>query len=220
MKILLLEDDLILNEILLEHLESKDYEVISTFSGDEAQEYLYSQKFDLLLLDVNVPSINGFELLNDLRENGIKTPAIFLTSLSMVEDIEKGFNSGCDDYIRKPFELKELDIRINNIKRLFNISTNKILKINEQISLDSENLTLFKNKLQTNISKKESEVLKYLFKNKNRAVSTEELSTNVWSYENTPNDSTIRTYIKNIRKVLGDEYISNIRGVGYRFNSN
>ena len=219
MKILLLEDDLILNEIIQEHLELSHYEVVSTFSGDEAQDYLYSQKFDLLLLDVNVPNINGFDLLKDLRENSIKTPAIFLTSLDMVDDVEKGFESGCDDYIKKPFELKELDLRINNIKRLFNISSSNIIQISSNIILDTKNLSIKIDDNQTHISKKESEVLEYFIQNKNRVISVDELSLNIWSYENAPNASTIRTYIKNIRKIVGEEMISNIRGVGYRFNS-
>ena len=87
MKILLLEDDLILNEIIEEHLVLQDNDVISTFSGYEAQNYLYSETFDLLLLDVNVPDINGFDLLKELRTQNIKTPAIFITSLNMADDI-------------------------------------------------------------------------------------------------------------------------------------
>ncbi len=219
MKILLMEDDLILNEIIQEHLEEKNYHVISTYSGDEAQEFIYKEKFDLLLLDVNVPNINGFELLKDLRKNSIKTPAIFITSLDMVDDIEKGFDSGCDDYIKKPFELKELDIRINNIKRLFNISPINLIKISEFINLDTKALSINIKEKSFHISKKECEVLEYFLKNKNRVISVDELSLNVWTYENSPNSSTIRTYIKNIRKILGEEIISNIRGVGYRFNS-
>ena len=90
MKILLLEDDILLNEIIEEHLQNKGYEIISVYSGDEAEALIYSQKFDLFLFDVNVPVINGFDLLKSARENDIKTPAIFLTSLNMVDDIEKG----------------------------------------------------------------------------------------------------------------------------------
>ena len=130
MKILLLEDDLILNEILEEHLIKQKHQITTTFSSNEAIKELYSETFDLLLLDVNVPDLNGFELLKELRDNNILTPTIFITSLNMVEDMQKGFDSGCDDYIKKPFELKELDIRINNIKRLFNIDI-KIIKIDE-----------------------------------------------------------------------------------------
>ncbi|MBL3519603.1 response regulator transcription factor [Arcobacter lanthieri] len=216
MKILLLEDDLILNEILQEHLITQNHIVFTTFSANEAQDYLYSQKFDLLILDVNVPYLNGFELLKELRNHNIKTPAIFITSLSMVEDMQKGFESGCDDYIKKPFELKELDLRINNIKRLFNIDLR--IRIDEKIYIDLENYNIIKDEKIYNISKKESEVLQYLFTNSSKTISIDELITNIYSYEDSIDSSTIRTYIKNLRKVLGEEKILNIRGVGYRFN--
>jgi DNA-binding response OmpR family regulator len=218
MKILLLEDDLILNEIIQEHLLEKNHIVSSVFTGDEAQDMIYSKTFDLMLLDVNVPNINGFELLEDLRKNSIKTPAIFLTSAHMLEDIEKGFKSGCDDYIKKPFELRELDLRIENIKRLHNISPSNNIEITENISLNKDILTINNNGNNIHIAQKESEVLEYLIKNKNKTISIEELSINVWAYEEAPSASTIRTYIKNLRKILSEDSITNIRGVGYRFN--
>ena len=219
MKILLLEDDLILNEIIEEHLLSKNYEVTNTYSGSEAQDYLYSQNFDLLIFDVNVPDINGFELLSQLRAQNIKTPAIFITSLSMADDMQKGFDSGCDDYIKKPFELKELDIRINNIKRLFNITPTNLIKIAENIELDTQSLQIIKDYEKIHIAKKECEVLLYLLNNSTKTISIEELSLNVWAYEESPNASTIRTYIKTLRRILGEDKILNIRGVGYRFNN-
>lgn len=219
MKILLMEDDLLLNEIIEEHLQSRGYEVVSAFSGDEAQDIIYSQTFDLLLLDVNVPNINGFDLLEDLRQKDIKTAAIFITSAHMMDDVEKGFKSGCDDYIKKPFELKELDLRIENIKRLYNISPSSHIQISENILLDKDNLLINKNNNKVHIAQKECDVLEYLIKNKNKPVSIDELSLNVWAYEEAPIASTIRTYIKNLRKIIGDEFIVNIRGVGYRFNS-
>ncbi|AXX93823.1 response regulator transcription factor [Arcobacter ellisii] len=218
MKILLLEDDFILNEIIEEHLVSQNYEVVTTYNGNEAQELLYSQTFDLLLLDVNVPDINGFELLSDLRVQNIKTPAIFITSLNMADDMQKGFDSGCDDYIKKPFELKELDLRINNLKRLFNIYPLTLINISQNVNLDTQNLMIIKDEEKIHIAKKECEVLQYLINNSTKTVSIEELSLNLWAYEETPNASTIRTYIKNLRKILGEEQILNIRGVGYRFN--
>ncbi|MCG3680815.1 response regulator transcription factor [Aliarcobacter butzleri] len=217
MKILLLEDDLILNEIIEEYLISQEHEVITAFSGNEAQDYLYSQTFDLLILDVNVPFVSGFELLKELRTQNIKTPTIFITSLNMVEDMQKGFDSGCDDYLKKPFELKELDLRINNIKRLFKITPKELINISKDTFLDIQNLLIIKNNQKIHLAKKECEVLQYLI-NSSKTVSIEELSLNLWAYEDNPNDSTIRTYIKNLRKILGEEKIINIRGVGYRFN--
>ncbi|QKJ28145.1 two-component system response regulator, putative CusR [Aliarcobacter cibarius] len=217
MKILLLEDDLILNEILEEHLTNQKLQVITTFTSNEAIKYLYSETFDLLILDVNVPDLNGFELLKELRKNNILTPAIFVTSLNMVEDMQKGFDSGCDDYIKKPFELKELDIRINNIKRLFNIDR-QIIKIDEKSYLDLQNLEIILNNERFLISRKESEILAYLLNNSKKTISIEEFTNNIWSYEDSVESSTIRTYIKNLRKILGEDKILNIRGVGYRFN--
>jgi DNA-binding response OmpR family regulator len=218
MRILLMEDDLVLNEIITEHLEEKNYKVTSVYNGQEAQEKIYSEVFDLLLLDVNVPFISGFDLLKDIRKQEIKTAAIFLTSANMLDDVEKGFKSGCDDYIKKPFALKELDLRIDNIKRLYNIAPLSDIVISSNISLDCDNLYIKKDNKEIRIAQKESEVLQYLIKNKNKNVSIEELSLNIWAYEDSPIASTIRTYIKNLRKILGDDYIINTRGVGYKFN--
>ena len=106
MKILLLEDDVILNEIIEEFLLSLNYEVITAFDGNKAEELIYEENFDLLLFDVNIPNITGFELLKNIRQNNINIPTIFITSRHTADDVKIGFNSGCDDYIKKPFELR------------------------------------------------------------------------------------------------------------------
>ncbi|MGA1940023.1 response regulator transcription factor [Arcobacter sp. YIC-310] len=219
MKILLLEDDLLLNEIIEEHLEEKGHDVDCAYDGNEALELIYSKNYDILLFDVNVPSLNGFELLKHLRDENINTATIFITSANLLEDVEEGFKTGCDDYIKKPFELKELDLRIKNVCRLHNISPNKLLKISEDIKFDVNNLEIIKDNEKIHIRQKESDVLLYLMKRKNVTVSVDELSMNVWAYEDNPSPATIRTYIKNLRKILNEDLISNIRGVGYRFNS-
>ena len=219
MKILLMEDDIILNEIIYEHLEENKHEVICCFVGDSAQDKIYSETFDLLLLDVNVPNLSGFELLKEIRKKDIKTPTIFITSASMLEDIEEAFSLGCDDYIKKPFELRELDLRINNIRRLNNILPTLKIELFKDIYLNSKNLYIEIDNKEIHITQKESKILQYLLKNKTRNISIEELSLNIWSYEDSPLSSTIRTYIKNLRKILGEESIVNTRGVGYRFNA-
>lgn len=217
MKILLLEDDLILNEIIEEFLVSLDYDVTCVYDGMNASEVIYEEHFDLLILDVNVPNMTGFEFLSNLRENKITTPAIFITSLNSIEDVEEGFKAGAHDYLKKPFELKELELRINNIKRLLHLDE-------EAINIDTDvtfniNLNLVDNQgIKTKLPLKEAKILNYLLHNTNRCISQEELLSNIWNYENAPTQSTIRTYIKNIRKVIGEEYIETIKGVGYRFN--
>ena len=136
-KILLLEDDITLNETIVEYLEEHDYDVTSSFDGMSAYETIYENSFDLLLLDVNVPSLSGFDLLKNLREQDILVPAIFLTSLNSMKDFEIGYESGCDDYIRKPFELKELLLRIKTIlKKAYFHSSSELLQINNEITYD------------------------------------------------------------------------------------
>lgn len=218
MKILLMEDDEILNEVLTSSLRSKGYQVESAFDGEEAQDLICENNFDLLLLDVNVPIINGFELLRSLRENNIHTPTIFITSLDDTQDLKKGFESGCDDYIKKPFEFDELELRIDNIKRLYKLDRNHILNITANTTYNFNTSTITKEGEKYLLTKKELKVFEYLLKNTNRTVSIDELGLNVWTYDDRPTDSTIRTYIKNFRKILEDNSITTVKGVGYRFN--
>ncbi len=218
MKILLLEDDEILNEVISTFLIKKRHSVHSVYDGEEAQEVLCNKIFDLLLFDVNVPSINGFDLLTELRKNNINTPAIFITSLDDTMDLKKGFLSGCDDYIKKPFEFDELILRIENIKRLYKIETNCIEKISANCLYNFGNSLLKNYENEFTLSKKESQVLEYFIKNRQRTISIEELGLNIWTYDDKPSDSTIRTYIKNLRKMLDKDAITTIKGVGYNFN--
>ena len=218
MNILLLEDDVILNELMQEFLHELSYNVDVCFDGYEAEDLVYSNKYDLLILDVNVPNINGFDFLSNLRKNKNNTPAIFVTSMHTSKDMQKGFSSGADDYIKKPFELEELDIRINNIKRLYKIDNESIIKISNDITFDTQSNDLSVNNTLHHISKKESMILAYFLKNINIVISIDELCANIWEYDNAPTNATIRTYIKNIRNKIGEEYITNIKGLGYKFN--
>jgi len=118
--ILLLEDDISLSDTIKQFLEHKGYNVFCAYDGFTAQDLAYEKQIDLMLLDVKVPHLSGFEFLKKLRSEGKETPAIFITSLHGIDDVEKGFTLGCDDYIRKPFALKELSVRIESLlKRQF-----------------------------------------------------------------------------------------------------
>ena len=218
MKILLLEDDVILNEIIEEFLLTLNYEVISAFDGNKAEELIYEENFDLLLFDVNIPNITGFELLKNIRQNNINIPTIFITSRHTSDDVKIGFNSGCDDYIKKPFELSELQLRIENIKRLRQIESYGQVKIDEDTSYNYERKIIIRNNEEFNLSKIETKILEYFLKNKNKTISIDEISVNNWVYDEMPESTTIRTYIKNLRKKLNDETITTLKGIGYRFN--
>ena len=218
MKVLLLEDDTLLNEIIEEFLLDLNYEVVSTYDGQDALEAIYENRFDLLLLDVNVPSINGLDILKSLKENSIDIPTIYITSLHTSNDMKNGFEAGADDYIKKPFHLSELELRINNIKRLRQIENTGKIKLTDTIEYDFDNKTLFCNEINTRLSKMEAKVFEYLLKNKNKAVSIDEIANNNWVYDEVPTDTTIRTYIKNLRKVLGKVKILNIKAIGYKLS--
>ena len=133
MKILLLEDDIILSEVLYEHLSEQEYEVDVSYDGEDAYEKILTSSYDLLLFDVNVPTLDGFELLKLLKELFMNIPTIFITSLNSANDLKKGFDLGCDDYLKKPFELIELDSRINYILKSFKSSK---ITIDEKRYLD------------------------------------------------------------------------------------
>jgi len=218
MKILLLEDDTILNEIIEEHLLELHYDVVSIMDGSEAEEVIYDENFDLLLFDVNVPNINGFDLLRNLRKNNINIPTIFITSRDTSDDVKTGFNAGADDYIKKPFELSELVLRIENIKRLRQIDSFGQIQISNDVFYDYNRKVIINTNGEFNLSKTEAKLLEYFIKNKNKTISIEEISINNWVYDEMPEATTIRTYIKNLRKKLNSDTISTLKGIGYRFN--
>ena len=218
MKILLLEDDTLLNEIIEEFLQELDYDVVSTYDGQEALEAIYEDSFDLLLLDVTVPSLNGFDLLKGLKDSNIDIPSIFITSLHTSKDMEKGFTSGADDYIKKPFHLSELELRINNIKRLRQIDSSGLLKLSNEVLYNFDTKYITVENTETHLSKTEAKVFEYFIKNRNKAISIEEISLNNWIYDEVPTATTIRTYIKNLRKIVGKDKIITIKSIGYRLN--
>ena len=218
MKILLLEDDALLSKILTKHL-SLDYHVTSIYDGDTVLKIIEEQKFDLLILDSNVPGITGLELIKELRSYNDTTPIIMITAYQDTLHLKKAFTHGCNDYIKKPFELDELDMRIANITRTFNIEQNQLIKVTEDVLFDALHNQLIKNEKIFSLAKKESELLNYLATNRTRTISKEELTQNLWTYETMPSDATLRVYIRNLRALIGKESIETIRGMGYRLVS-
>ncbi|MEA2028337.1 MAG: response regulator transcription factor [Campylobacterota bacterium] len=220
-EILLLEDDSNLNDTICDFLEDSGHSITPCYCGLEAQNILYEKKFDLLLLDVNVPNFNGFELLKWARNEGDDSPAIFITSLNSVDDLEMGFESGCDDYIRKPFELKELLIRIETLlKRSFSKDKKVLIAIDENIHYNIQSSELYIDDQPYPLGKKESQLLKIFIKHEGEVVSHEYIYSHLWSFDETPSDTSLRTYIKHLRKILGKDRIISIKRQGYRFTQN
>ena len=219
-KIFILEDDINLNETISEFLEEEGYDTTSAFDGDEAEDLMYENRYDLYLLDVNVPGTNGFDLLKKARQNNDKVPAIFITSLNSLDDLETGYKIGCDDYIRKPFELKELLLRVKTLlKREFLHVNDEKIKISKEIEYDMLTNELIVSGKTVRIQNKEALLLKLFMQKKDEIISHDVIYDTLWGYDEVSSDSALRTYVKNLRKIIGKEKIVSIKKLGYKFTT-
>ena len=205
-KILLLEDDEILSQTLKELLEDQNYNIQIAKNGNMALNLSFENNFDLYLLDVNVPFLNGFDFLKELRESGDKTPAFFITALRDIKSLSKGFEAGADDYIKKPFDFDELIVRIN---AKLKINNSKI--IYGVITYDITDNTIRKNETIIQLPQIDKKLFLLFIKNTGKI-----LNKNILFEEmDRPTDLALRVHLSKIKKLLGVE-ISNIRGEGYR----
>jgi len=217
-KLLLLEDESGLNETVTEYLEDEGYEVVSVYDGDAAEVALYESVFDLLLLDVNVPGVDGFSLLKSARASGTKTPAIFLTSRNALADLEDGYESGADDYLRKPFALKELLLRVESLlKRNFYHEEKAQIELGNGLFYNTETLILSKNGTTVPLAEKERRLLKLFIQRRGELIVHEVINEQLWDFGEEPSADALRTYIKHLRQLLGKESIVSHKRVGYQF---
>ena len=214
-KILLLEDDAVLSETLIELLESEAFEVTHVSDGEMALDTTFDKNFDILLLDVNVPLLSGFELLKSLRDAALSTPAIFITSLSDVASLAEGFDSGADDFIKKPFDFDELLVRINALlKRSFKSYANEIKVDNFLFSIDKSELYRDANFIA--LSPYELQITKLLFQNLNKTLE-KELIFQTLSEGSEMSEGALRVHINKLRKI--GLPITTLKGIGYRLAS-
>ena len=216
-RILLLEDDLQLHATVKQFLELRGYEVVGAFDAHEAQDRLYEMPVDLMLLDVKVPYQSGFYLLGQLRAEGNDTPAIFVTSLSGVDDVERGFARGGDDYIRKPFALKELAVRIESLLKRSYGSRETMIDLGEGRMFDLEHTLLTREGRTIPLKTKELKLLALFLRHPNELLEYERIYPALWNYDEEPNPASLRTYIGTLRQELGKEWIETIKNIGYRF---
>jgi len=211
-QILLVEDDDTLAETLVELLESESYTLTWVKDGESALEVTFVSEFDLLLLDVNVPFVNGFELLKGLRDAECSTPAIFITALSDIASISKGFEVGADDYIKKPFDYDELSIRIKSLIRKSKKAENDILHVNEfMFKVDTNEL--YKENVYLSLAPLELRLTRLFFLHVNTTISKEDILYEL-SDGGEASEGSLRVHINKLRKLGLD--ILNVKGVGYR----
>ncbi|MCD6174028.1 MAG: response regulator transcription factor [Sulfurimonas sp.] len=217
LKILLLEDDIELNDTVTSFLTHEGFEVTQSFDAHDAKEKIFESSFELWLFDVKVPFQNSTELLKELRQEGYNTPAIFITSLSGADDVACGFESGGDDYIRKPFALKELKMRIEAvIKRVYG-SGQQNIKIDDIFSFDILEKVLYKDGERISLKPKENTLLALFLQHKNHILTKEMIFDTLYSYGEEPNEGSLRTFVKVLRQHLSKTRIETIKEVGYRF---
>jgi DNA-binding response OmpR family regulator len=215
MKILILEDERILAVSMREFLEDSGYEVECFAHSDEAYDAIYDKVYDLLLLDVKVPGEkNGFEMLKELRQDGNKTPAIFITSLTSIDDLSRGYKCGACDYIRKPFDLAELKLRVEQVMKLQCFaSSDESIDLPSGYKYDVKKMKLTLNDESILLAKTETKILELLIKQRGSVVSFEMFWEEVWGEWIDP--ANIRVQVGNLRKKLEKDFIKNVRGIGY-----
>ena len=210
MKILVVEDDEIIGESIQDYFELTGNKVDYFSNPKEALENIHPSYYDIFLFDVNMEGMSGFELYKELKKYA-DVPVIFITAYSDVEHLEEAFNLGADDYIKKPFELKELDLRV---KKLFFKKVDYI-EINENYKFDLKKLKLFYKDEEVELTNNEKYFLELLCQNIGQVVESEIIKDYIWE-DKSVCDNTLRTQIKKLRSKLKDNFIKNVRGSGYK----
>ncbi len=225
--ILLIEDEENLHEALKLNLELEGYEVSSAFNGTEALQKVQEEYFDLLIVDVMIPEIDGISVIETIRVQQNDVPILILSAKNTSSDRVLGLKKGADDYLTKPFNLEELILRVQKL-------INKNLKLNDKVSIGDtytfgSNTIDFKaqeattkNGEKIQLSKKESMLLKLLIENKNDVVPREKILQTVWGYNVYPTTRTIDNFILSFRKYFEEDsrhpkYFHSVRGVGYKY---
>ena len=215
-RVLILEDDLLLGESLVDLLEDANMEVTHATNGQIALDTIYNENFDLYLLDINVPLINGVTLLKELRNANDNTPTIFLTSHKEKEMMKNGFISGADDFMTKPFDSDELLLRIKALLKRSNKNNTKCINL---LCHDEFHKSILYDGVELELAKKEYQLLVLFMKYADKTVTKELIMNELWSLSDLPSDGAIRVYINRIKQLVPKLNIENIRGVGYKLVS-
>jgi len=223
-RILLVEDEENIRDVVKLNLEMEDFEVVATGTGKEALKFFKEQHFDLIVLDVMLPEVDGFQVCEQIRLTNMDVPIIFLTAKDASQDRIQGLKKGGDDYLTKPFVLEELLLRVNNlIKR-----TSKTPENSPETYSFGDNTVNFVtyeatgNPGEFTLTKKEAMLLKLLVDRRNEVVSRQQILQSVWGYDVYPSTRTIDNFILSFRKYFEEdpknpEFFLSVRGVGYKF---
>lgn len=217
MKLLLVEDEARLANSLATGLKQEGYTVDVVFTGPQGYELSLSGEYDLIILDIMLPGLDGLTICQKLRQEKINTPILILTAKSTIDDKLIGFGQGADDYLTKPFDFEELLARLTALSRRPKQIQNQILTL-KNLTLDLTQKQASYQSKDIPLTTKEFQVLEYLARHPSKWVTKEELITRVWSYDSNILDNTIEATIKNIRRKINKEIIATRRGIGYQLS--
>ncbi|OON90790.1 MAG: two-component system response regulator [Epulopiscium sp. Nele67-Bin002] len=214
MRILIAEDEPDLNKIIVKKLKSQGYSVDSALDGAEAISYVNSADYDAIILDIMMPKVDGFGVLEHIKNKNIETPVIFLSAKDHVDDRVKGLDLGANDYLVKPFSFDELLARLRVMIRKSNGRINNILKVGA-IEMNTTSKVVKVNNEIVDLSAKEYAILEYLMNNVGIVLSRDQIEFNVWGYDYDGTSNMIDVYIRYLRKKIGIPLIQTVRGMGY-----
>ena len=216
-KILIVDDEKNIREVIREYAKLEDYDVKEAEDGIKALDLLNNEKFDLMILDIMMPLMDGFTLLNSIPKNK-RIPTIILSARDDEIDKLEGFDKGIDDYLCKPFSPKELMARVKAILKRTKKDIDSYYY--EDLVINFKEHTIKIDNKQINVTPKEFEILKYFINNKKIAISREQLLNKIWGYDFYGDDRTVDTHIKMLRNNLGKyrDLIITVRGIGYKFD--
>ena len=220
MKLLIVEDEKRMAQALTEILRLEKYEVDCCFDGLSGMDYIETDIYDIVILDVMLPGMSGYEIVKRARQKGIRTPILMLTAKSELDDKVNGLDCGADDYLTKPFMTKELLARLRALVRRSTNSTDGILSFGD-ISLDTaaSTLTCSANNQSVRLSEKEYRILEYLIVNQGQILTREQLAVKIWGFESDTEYNNVEVYMSFTRKKLlfanSRTEIKAVRGIGY-----
>ena len=216
-KVLLLEDDELFSLSLIDYLEEfANVNITHVNTSTKMLEMIYENRFDLYLLDINLPDINGIDLLREIRQATDETPVIFLTSYKDKETLTQGFSTGADDFLTKPFDMDELILRINSLMKRVK-KQNFIVLENIEFNFDTKEVK--KDGKLVKFSLKALELFELFYQNNNSIVTKDMIINRLWNASETYSDGSIRVYVNSIKKLFSDSelfHISNIKNIGYK----
>jgi len=224
MRILLVEDEASLRETLKLNLEMEDYEVVTTDNGKDALKFVKEQHFDLLILDVMLPEVDGFQIAEQVRLTNREVPILMLTAKDAAQDRITGLRKGADDYLTKPYVLEELLLRVQNLIKRTSKKTEQELETYEfggnRVNFATYEATGVNGEFT--LTKKEAMLLKLLVERRNEVVSRQQILQSVWGYDVYPSTRTIDNFILSFRKYFEEDphnpqFFLSVRGVGYKF---